>query len=104
MEIKKSTTYQEFINIMNKTRNVEQMRITPSVSVVCIDSDYYEMDVHNQTFGKLHLVSALSYKRGSAVAEEQLKSLKKIKHDVEVSSVEDERCKLCYFRRVNMYY
>ena len=103
MEIKKSTTYTEFIDIMKKSNRVESMRVTPSVSVVCIDSDYYEMDVHKQTFGKLRLVSAMSYQRGTAVPEDRLKYLKKVNHDVEALSVKNDRCKIYCFRRVNMY-
>lgn len=88
MEIKKSTTYAEFIDIMKKSHKVESMRVTPDVSVVCIDADYYEMDAHKQTFGKLRLVSAMSYQRGTVVPEDRLKALKKVGHDVEAASGE----------------
>lgn len=104
MQIKKSTTYEEFINILNKTRKVESMRVTPTVSVVCMDSDYYEVDVHQQTFGKLCLVSAMSYRRGTAVPRERIEAFKKMKHDVEAESIGNERCKIYNFRRVNMFY
>lgn len=103
MYIKKSTTYTEFVDLMNKTKKLESMRVTPTVSVVCVNNDYYEIDVHKQTFGKLNLVGAMSYKRGTAIPQEQLATFRKMPHDIEASLISPERCKIYRFRRVNMF-
>ena len=104
MEIKKSTTYSEFMDLVSKSKRVESMRVTPTVSVVCMNSDYYEVDVHKQIFNKLALVGAMSYQRGTAVPKERMETFKKMKHDIEAESIGKERCKIFNFRRVNMFY
>ena len=104
MEIKKSTTYSEFMDLVSKNKRVESMRVTPTVSVVCMNSEYYEIDVHKQIFNKLALVGAMSYQRGTAVPKERMETFKKMKHDIEAESIGKERCKIFSFRRVNMFY
>ncbi len=104
MDIKKTTTYAEFMDLVSKNRRVESMRVTPTVSVVCMNSDYYEVDVHKQIFNKLALVGAMSYQRGAILPKERMETFKKMKHDLEVESIGKERCKIYNFRRVNMFY
>ena len=100
--IKKSTTYSNFIDLVSKTKKVESMRVTPTISVVCVNSDYYEVDVHKQVFHKLILVGAMSYQLGTTVPKERMEAFQKMKHDVTAESIGKARCKIYNFRRVNM--
>ena len=102
MRIRKSTTYSKFMDLVGQNKQVKSMRVTPTVSVVCVNSDYYEVDAHKQVFNKLALVGAMSYQRGTAIPKERMEAFQKMQHDIAVESIGKERCKIYSFRRVNM--
>lgn len=104
MQISKSMDYNSFINAVNNSFHVEWSPLTATVSVVCVDSDYYEVDTKNESFGKLKLIAANSYESGTLLSDSKRKFMNNIKHDVELKKVKNNRCVISMFNRVGMYY
>ena len=105
MKISKSMSYEQFIAAANKSFHTEWSPFTAAVSVVCVDGDYYEVDMAKETFGRLQLIAVTGYNRGALMSIEKKKFLHNLKNkDIELHTFKKDRCVIRCFKRVGMFY